>query len=859
MSNYDLTRFHGAQIFADDNNWTDTYAEDSAVTGWTIGNPFVLCVCFSSEPGCNKNTNAQTLTLSFRKDGGDWTTLGASSEISYASTSASLTNGDPPSAQRITTDTPIDCGTGYASTGKEIVNTNVSASITLTSETWSEVHFALDTDNASAGSTYEFRLTSSLTGDLSDGTDVVINTSIKMASAPFNITPDSTTHSHTAGTASVSSSVTWTPDPDNATHSHSAGVANTTVGWDTNPANASHTHTAGTASMTVEWDIDPNNASHTHTATSPAVGESTINDFSNDESCVAMYDYESGNFMTDSSPAGANDLTDAGSGFSEDSTNHIHRGSQSAYGDGSATAYASRTDTNLSNDFPLKSGGGTAITICTWFSNNGGSSRYIISKGNASTGVYIYYNSSEGIGFRIDGTYIWRSNEDPAVEDRFTAGSEDFHISFGVDSSGNWSVRIWDDTNKKLVTGSGSGTTASANSVDFGVGGLGTSCILGNLDETVIFNRKISNAEMDEIRNGTFNTVRASITPDSCSHSHAADSANVTVSSEPIAISPDSATHSHSAGTAGTTVAWAITPNSASHSHTANTASATVGWSITPNTTTHSHTAQSAAVDSNYAIAPANASHSHTASPVGVSVGWSIAPNNATHSHTATEAGTSVSKNVTPDSVSHSHTATSASTDVGWAVNPDSASHSHTVTTAAMTVERDINPDSATHSHTVTSSQVSSAVFIYPQSATHSHTATSAATDIGWSITPDSASHTHTATSASTNVGWDIAPDSATHSHSATSAATDTGYNITPSDSSHAHSATEANVTVQTAAINISPSNTSHAQSATSPEMSLILDVSPDNSLHSHAASEARVVDSSSLAYNTVLNVITNC
>src|SRR5574343_790275 len=86
------------------------------------------------------------------------------------------------------------------------------------------------------------------------------------------------------------------------------------------------------------------------------------NDFTNDASCISLWNFEPGNLTTDSK--GTNTLS-IGSGTPASDAVVYKEGTGSLSLNGSS--HYTITDTNLSANFPLKYGVGGYFTICCWF------------------------------------------------------------------------------------------------------------------------------------------------------------------------------------------------------------------------------------------------------------------------------------------------------------------------------------------------------------------------------------------------------------------------------------------------------------------------------------------------------------
>jgi hypothetical protein len=252
------------------------------------------------------------------------------------------------------------------------------------------------------------------------------------------------------------------------------------------------------------------------------------NDFSGVAACQGVYLFE--NDLTDSSPAaggnGANDLTDVNTIAFSATTK---QGSYSA--DFELTApeenYAYRADADLSANFPFKGGSANVtMTFCAWvrFESlpSSGTYRYLATK---------YVNTGGQRSFRFGlysdaGTYKWwfyvRTGADAANEAAMltptnaVAANQWYHVAVTLDSSGNYTITAYDDTNLQTDPAGAAFTAATPVSTsEFNIGGdkIIARYHDGLIDEAVVFNSELTADEISYIRMGLYPDGPAALTP----------------------------------------------------------------------------------------------------------------------------------------------------------------------------------------------------------------------------------------------------------------------------------------------------------------------------------------------------------
>ncbi len=238
---------------------------------------------------------------------------------------------------------------------------------------------------------------------------------------------------------------------------------------------------------------------------------SSVNDFSGDANCKAVWNLDNGALTTDSK--GTNTLTN--SGVTAD-TGDFKEGDASG---GFNSDQLSITDASLDAGFPLKSGDANKkISVSFWMKINAkptglvfwacatkwsssGSKRsfgaFVSDQGSTVTRVSLLIGFNGGASTEI----ILDTTVD-IVADRW------YHVGVTFqDSDKSFRIRIWDDTAQSVTETTGNSTN-NINIEDAGFE-LGSAdgdafSLNGKLDEVVVFNDILSSGEIDKIRNGTY-------------------------------------------------------------------------------------------------------------------------------------------------------------------------------------------------------------------------------------------------------------------------------------------------------------------------------------------------------------------
>ena len=240
----------------------------------------------------------------------------------------------------------------------------------------------------------------------------------------------------------------------------------------------------------------------------------SVNDFSGDANCVALWKFENGALTTDSE--GNNTLTDHGTVST--STTDYKEGSASADFVSGNGEYFSITDTDLDPGFPFRAGDGTPgddISICFWLKADIiGNSDYLFAKydiGLSKRTFAILFNENKiRVAIGHSGGTLAQNHDfgTNAVTGKW------YHVGVtfqnGDSDASSVRIRIWDD-NAGTQLGTDY-TTSSAKTINIEDAAL---CIAdregdadklydGHKDELVVFKDILSAAEIDKIRAGIY-------------------------------------------------------------------------------------------------------------------------------------------------------------------------------------------------------------------------------------------------------------------------------------------------------------------------------------------------------------------
>jgi hypothetical protein len=237
-----------------------------------------------------------------------------------------------------------------------------------------------------------------------------------------------------------------------------------------------------------------------------------MNNFSNDPSCKALWRFESGALTADS--ISANTLTATASSPAVDTND---------YKEGNGSVRFTRTsdqgfyidDANLSSGFPLKSGDSNKlITACFWYRPTSGDSsldsKVLLEKWQKADLTYKFcFMVNHHYGYlnygwgRSDGLADWIQGQIPITDGLW------HHIAMiwdGINKTAKF--RVWNGTS---VTNYTSTFTSQLNISDarLYVGRYigGNAGCNGRMDELVLFNRSLTDTEVDSIRNGTYSVT----------------------------------------------------------------------------------------------------------------------------------------------------------------------------------------------------------------------------------------------------------------------------------------------------------------------------------------------------------------
>ncbi len=231
------------------------------------------------------------------------------------------------------------------------------------------------------------------------------------------------------------------------------------------------------------------------------------NDFSTDTSVKALWDFESGALVTDSSGKG-NTLTN-NNGVTADTVNYW-QGAASALLSHATDRYFNIPDASLCSGFPLKYGDSVQkATFCFWLRPTTIGTNYpIFAKGwntgspANSFGFFMNGGSAPFFGWLTSGGLQWFN-----LPSNFTVNHV-YHCSVFVDGINKiLNIFIWDYTAGSLFCFTKFTPTSQLilSTGDFDIGGdPSDGAIDGNVDEFVVFNRLLNLQEVENIRNRTY-------------------------------------------------------------------------------------------------------------------------------------------------------------------------------------------------------------------------------------------------------------------------------------------------------------------------------------------------------------------
>ncbi len=227
------------------------------------------------------------------------------------------------------------------------------------------------------------------------------------------------------------------------------------------------------------------------------------NEFAWDLTCISLYRLENGALTADSQ--GTNTMTASGSPTAN--TGDYQEGAGSGSFAAAHPDYLSRADASLSADFPGKSGTTNKLaTVCFWAKPSSRAAGY--------THVVAKWGDWDprdwNVGFDNVSSYQWRVKvnfSQGAFSGRPALAGVWYHVAAVIDDANNrLYIRVYDASNGEVYTGTLNeawGMQMSTRAFTIG-GSAGDPYFDGLLDEVVIFGRALSDAEIDDIRDGTY-------------------------------------------------------------------------------------------------------------------------------------------------------------------------------------------------------------------------------------------------------------------------------------------------------------------------------------------------------------------
>ena len=239
------------------------------------------------------------------------------------------------------------------------------------------------------------------------------------------------------------------------------------------------------------------------------------NDFSGDDNCIALWQFEPSDLFADSK--GTNTLLpQPGQDPTSDTVKHKEGSGSISFaktGGGTNHQRAYMASGTFDAGFPLDLGDADSkISVATWLrlSSVDDDNNFFYKKtmtGPAPGFVPVSFVLNANV---TNGVSIWVYNAGWDITTFGTGLSVNvwYHAIVTYDGiSGEYRIRVWDDTAKEFLSDDVTGTmlatgigASGALSVGNGQAPVSTQCFTGNLDELVIFNDILTEEEMSDIR-----------------------------------------------------------------------------------------------------------------------------------------------------------------------------------------------------------------------------------------------------------------------------------------------------------------------------------------------------------------------
>jgi len=231
------------------------------------------------------------------------------------------------------------------------------------------------------------------------------------------------------------------------------------------------------------------------------------NNFSGDANCVGVWDMESSALLVDTLGIQGN-LTDNNTVTNDTTNQKVGTGCGDFEKDNSETL--SRTDANLTADFPGKSStGASSVSVVFWVKFES------LATARSIVGKYVNSSGQRSWNCKLGGA------SSVLIFQKWTGATSEEVVFGTVFGTGKWyhcgvtfnnsdlsvRLRIWDDNASALLAADATGTLSTAltlGTAPFSIGGGDSSYTDGLLDEVAVFKDVLSVAEIDQIRAGTY-------------------------------------------------------------------------------------------------------------------------------------------------------------------------------------------------------------------------------------------------------------------------------------------------------------------------------------------------------------------
>lgn len=236
-----------------------------------------------------------------------------------------------------------------------------------------------------------------------------------------------------------------------------------------------------------------------------------------DSNCVALWRFDQNTLTTDS--IGTNTLTN--NNAIDSNLLDFKQGDGSADLEAGNSHYFSIADADLDNDFPLKSSSSNkSFTVSGWIKPESFTVNYARIFGKWQTArpyTFVIYLDSRRLSMALG----YNNGYSCTLLNHPTQLAADRWYHFGVtydNSTKNYRIRIWDDTNQAIVGTDLTGTWnqdlfVGTDDITIGADAAPSYHYDGKIDELAVFNRVLSGPEIDQFRQGGLSGSTDNVAP----------------------------------------------------------------------------------------------------------------------------------------------------------------------------------------------------------------------------------------------------------------------------------------------------------------------------------------------------------